>query len=77
MSEARPKLMRDWVGRKVRNTHELNNRLGRYPIGREWLVTYNRSGLTLVMDGCECCGVQPSITGVPLHWVELLPEKKP
>lgn len=77
MNEPAPKLMRDWVGRKVRNNRELNNGLGRYPIGTEWRVTYNRAGLSLEADPCSCCGIQAYIRGVPLNWVDLLPRTSP
>ncbi len=69
----KPKLKRDWVGRKVRTRRELRNGYVTIPVGTVCTVTYNHSGLSLSTDACGACGVQCHIAKVPEHGVELLP----
>jgi hypothetical protein len=68
-----PKLKRDWIGRKVRTTVELRNGWGVIPRDTVMTVQGNRSGLELIAEPCEHCGVRLSITRVSEYDVLLLP----
>ncbi len=69
----KPKLKRDWVGRKVRALSALSSGRLAIPEGRILTVQRNWKGLTLVTDPCPSCGVRIYITRVSVHSVELLP----
>jgi hypothetical protein len=69
----KPKLKRDWVGRKVKALRPLSTGRLAVPEGKILTVTRNWKGLTLVTDGCSNCGVRIFITRVSEHDVELLP----
>lgn len=70
----KPRLKRDWVGRKVRTVVMMRNGNMEIPIGTVCEVTYNRGGLTLKTEPCDCCGVAIYITRVPERDVRLLME---
>ncbi|KKN36053.1 hypothetical protein LCGC14_0777480 [marine sediment metagenome] len=77
----KPKLKRDWIGRRVRALRALSH--GRFvdgrshhmaiPEGKILTVTHSWNGLTLRTDPCPSCGVRLFITRVSEHDVELLP----
>lgn len=69
----KPKLKRDWIGRKVRALRALSNGNLAIPEGKILTVKRYWKGLTLVTDGCPNCGVRLFITRVSEHDVELLP----
>lgn len=72
-SVKKPKLKRDWKGRKVRTLRDLRNGWGVIPAGTVFEVRENWAGLNLLGDRCTCCGLRASINRVPEHDVELLP----
>lgn len=74
MSE-RPRLKRDWVGRKVRLACTVVNRLQRVPAGTVLTVTHNYGGLTLKGEPCPHCGVAVLLSKIPAAWVDLLPKE--
>jgi len=71
-TDAKPRLKRDWIGRKVRTLVELKNGYVRIPAGTVMTVTYSRAGLSLESDPCEHCGVRASVNRVSERGVELL-----
>jgi hypothetical protein len=78
----KPKLKRDWIGRRVLTLQELRNGWGIIPAGVRMLVTDNRRASTrtpgsLVLTSetrCECCGLKATISGVREADVQLLPD---
>jgi hypothetical protein len=74
----KPKLKRDWKGRKVRLREEIQTKGGTiFPAGMVLNVVQNRSGLTLeTVMRCPTCEVSQRnwIKGVGEWKVELLPE---
>lgn len=54
----------DWMGLVVESRRDLKSGWMRKPAGTLWLVTYNRSGLSLESEPCACCGLQASISRV-------------
>lgn len=73
MSEPRPRLKRDWIGRQVRTRVELRNGLVIIPVGTVCTVSDNHSGLRLRSEPCGSCGVRVVISKVPERDVVLLP----
>ena len=71
--EGKPRLKRDWIGRKVRTLRELRNYWGMIPAGTVCAVDDNHSGLRLATEPCDHCGVKIYISRVPESDVELLP----
>lgn len=69
----KPKLKRDWVGRKVRSLHAMQNGYYVIPKGTVFVVVVNRGGLRLRTEPCKCCGVSCFISKVRESSVELLP----
>ncbi len=69
----KPKLKRDWIGRRVRALRALSNGNLTVPPGKILTVARNWKGLELVSDPCPHCGVKIRITRVSVHSVELLP----
>lgn len=68
----RPKLKRDWEGRKVRTLLPMRNGMMEIPAGTVCTVRRNYAGLRLSTDPCSCCGVRVSISKVGECDVELL-----
>lgn len=75
MAARKPKLKRDWVGRRVQTLIELRNGWGVIPAGTVLMVDRNHAGLALISDPCDHCGLAVSIRRVPESAVELLPEE--
>lgn len=73
----KPKLKRDWIGRKVRTLVELRSGIATIPLGAILEVYGNRGGLFLRSDACPHCGVMVHVRGVPEWDVEVLTEAPP
>ena len=75
----RPRLKRDWIGRKVRLCRRQENGVGRvFDAGTILIVEYSHGGLHLMTDGSTCphCGLGQRfrIRGVLERNVDLLQE---
>lgn len=68
----KPKRKRDWHGLKVRSRQEFRNGLGSVPAGTVFTVERNFSGMHLISDPCQCCGVRFRISKVPEADVEII-----
>lgn len=71
----KPRLKRDWVGRRVMVQRKLRNGYVSILAGTVMMVRRNYSGLQLEGDHCGKCGIAPSITKVPEHDVRLLADE--
>ncbi len=68
-----PKLKRDYRGRRVRTTVDMENGWVRIPAGSLGVVDIqNQKGSWLLMDACGCCGVQARISGVDSSSIEFV-----
>jgi hypothetical protein len=69
----KPKLKRDWEGRKVRSKREFNTRFQQIARGTIFTVERNHGGLDLRSEACACCGLAARVRKVEEQDVELLP----
>lgn len=77
-TDGRPKLQRDWEGKKVRSLRDMSNHYHALPAGTEFIVTsVSWKGMSLKMTKtCSECGVgeRVHISGIDGTDVEFLPE---
>ncbi len=71
--EKKPRLKRDWIGRKVRVRRTMVNGLMEIPAGAIATVRKNLGGLDLTSEPCPHCGIKINIRKVKEFDVELLP----
>ena len=71
----KPRLKRDWVGRRVITQAVLKNGLMEFPIGTVMEVTYSHGGLNLKSLPCPHCGVSIFIRKVSELQVRLLADE--
>lgn len=72
----RPKLKREWTGRRVRLRASMQTPAGTLPAGAICTVEpHNGRGFQLAGPRCDCCGVQLRAAGVPEDAVELVEEE--
>jgi len=66
---------RDMIGKRVRSTREIGNRLGSLPEGTEFTIRGKQGGLELESNPCPQCGMRLNVAKVSPTHVELIDEK--
>lgn len=68
------KLVRDWVGLRVRSRRAFANASGTMPAGTVFTVTMTSPGrgMSLRADRCQCCGLEWAVSHIPPDDVEVV-----